>query len=272
MVEVRPVHQTATPPEWLDQPWANDPDGVFVVDVTAEPSSIYDAMVESRALLLQATAIDPGDHDALLSFVQRRGLLGAARPAHIRVSGDQRGFLAADSVRATRLALQQIKTLGSWLAAIHAGRWSSPALPDTTHIPRRQKRSALRFAFATALNDALARPWAPGTGVRLLPQLGLTKSDLPVVREVAPPATKTGRRPVFYPIMAVATVQDVLLIELWKRAMDPRHHLRQCRHCTALFVVSDTRRNRVFCSDTCRFAFRERRRKAARRARRRHRT
>lgn len=244
---------------------------MFVVDVTAEPSSIYDAMVESPALLQQATVIDPSDHGALLSFVQRWGLLGAARPAHIRVSADQRGFLAADSVRATRLALQQIKALGSWLAAIHAGRWRSRALPDTSHIPRRQKRSALRFAFATALNDALARPWAPGTGVRLLPQLGLTGSDLPVVRQVVPPAAKAGRRPAFYPIMAVATVQDVLLVELWKRAMDPRHRLRQCRHCPALFIVSDTRRNRVFCSDACRFAFRERRRKAARRARRRYR-
>jgi hypothetical protein len=156
-----------------------------------------------------------------------------------------------------------------WRHRRYSQNWSKGA-PE--RIPRRQKRSALRFAFATALNDALVRPWAPGTGVRLLPQLGLTGSDLPVVREVVPPAAKTGRRPAFYPIMAVATVQDVLLVELWKRAMDPRHHLRQCRHCTALFVVSDTRRNRVFCSDACRFAFRERRRKAARRARRRYRT
>src|SRR5262249_27380008 len=61
-VEVRPVHQTTTPPKWLDHPWAKDPDGVFVVDVTAEPSSIYDAMVESPALLQQATVIDPSDH------------------------------------------------------------------------------------------------------------------------------------------------------------------------------------------------------------------
>jgi hypothetical protein len=267
-VEVRPVHLTTTPPEWLDRPWAKDPEGVFVVDATAEPSSTYDAMVEAPALLQSAAAFDPGDRRALLSFVQRWGLLGSARPPQIALSEDRPEFLAADGVRATRLALQQIKALGTWLAAIHAGRWGSLALPDATHIPRGQRRHALRFGFATALNDALVRPWAPGTGVRLSPQLGLTGSDLPVVRPVVPPAAKTGRSPTFYPIMAVATLQDALLVELWRRAMDPRHRLRQCRHCTALFVVSDTRRNRVFCTDACRFAFRERRRKAARRARR----
>lgn len=270
-VEVRPVHLTTTPPEWLDRPWTKDPDGVFVVDKTAEPSSTYDAMVEAPALLQDATAFHPGDHGALLSFVQRWGLLGAARPPHIELPGDRPRFLAADGVRATRLALQQVKALGTWLAAIHAGRWRSPALPDATHIPRGQRRHAVRFGFVTALNDALARPWASGAGVRLSPQLGLTGSDLPVVRAVMPPAAETGRPPTFYPIMAVATLQDALLVELWRRAMDPRHRLRQCRHCTALFVVSDTRRNRVFCSDACRFAFRERRRKAARRARRRSR-
>src|SRR5262249_8526693 len=47
------------------------------------------------------------------------------------------GIPCCRRVHATRVALQQVRTLGRWLAAIHVGRSRSPDLPDATQQPGR---------------------------------------------------------------------------------------------------------------------------------------
>lgn len=267
-IEVREIELILSGAPEIDRPWAQGRK-IFVANPNLEAGRAYDALADA-GLLLEAALSVQFDDAALLAFVRKWGLIGAANPPCTVQIGDQPAFLVADGVLETRDALQQVQELTRWLAAIHSGQWRSGYLPKADHVPKGKRRHAQRFGFATALNDAFRRPWSPNSAVRVLPQLGLAKSDLPVAANIdasvrlPPAAARTG----FVPILAVATAYDAMLIELWRRAIDPNHRLRLCRRCGVPFAISVTRQNKFFHEDACRFAFRERKRKADRRHRR----
>lgn len=272
-VEVRAIEHTMLPPADLGHAWAFNAGGVLIVQETSEPLRTYDAMLEASAILRSAVALDTSRDSEVLAFVRRWGPIGAAHPRHVYLPPDQppsapvrHSFLRADGFEATRRVLREVGELARWLAAMQNSRWRSAHIPNASHIARGLRRQALRAGFARSLNAALYGHGTPDGAVRLYPQLGVSDGQVSVTRQVA---LNAGREQTsgFLPLLAAATVHEVLLVEIWRRAIDPNQHLRPCRQCAEFFVVSNTRANRVFCNDRCRFAYRERRRKAARRAR-----
>ena len=231
-------------PDWITQlehVWPRLKGGVFVaVGVTTpqplRPRRVYDAVDsqdtnDSQRVFAAATAVEYTTVDALLTFVNRYGLLGCASPR----DADQ----LYDSVALTAECLQKFQRLAGWMEALKRREYTAPAVPSMTALRRRLKgvrrgrlsddeKNRIRWqGFVYELRQVLAgRP---------------IQADYRVINGV----------PGIEQIWTPRCLADVLFLTLWQHATDGDQQPRRCNNCGGMFFARTSNQRKIYCSYSC---------------------